>query len=56
MKVYELAKRLGRSSKEVLQAARYLEIFVKSHLSNLSDEEVKQPVRKRAKVAPKEPS
>ena len=45
MKVYELAKRLGRSSKEVLQAARYLEIFVKSHSSNLSDEEVKQIIK-----------
>ena len=45
MKVYELAKKLGRSSKEVLQAARYLEIFVKSHSSNLSDEEVKQIIK-----------
>ena len=33
MKVYELAKKLGRSSKEILQAAERLEILVQSHLS-----------------------
>ncbi len=45
MKVYELAKKLGRTSKEILQAARYLEILVQSHLSSLSDEEVKQIIK-----------
>ena len=45
MKVYELAKKLRRSSKEILQAARYLEILVQSHLSSLSDEEVKQIIK-----------
>ncbi len=45
MKVYELAKKLGRSSKEILKAAHYLEILVKSHSSSLSDEEVKQIIK-----------
>ena len=45
MKVYELAKKLRRSSKEILQAARYLEILVQSHLSSLSDEEVNQIIK-----------
>ena len=45
MKVYELAKKLGRTSKEILQAARYLEILVQSHLASLSDEEVKQIIK-----------
>ena len=45
MKVFELAKKLGRTSKEILQAARYLEILVQSHLSSLSDEEVKQIIK-----------
>ena len=45
MKVYELAKKLRRSSKEILRAARYLEILVQSHLSSLSDEEVKQIIK-----------
>ena len=45
MKVYELAEKLRRSSKEILNAANYLEILVKSHLSNLNDDEVKQIIK-----------
>ena len=45
MKVFELAKKLGRSSKEILQAADHLEILIKSHLSRLSEEEVKQIIK-----------
>ncbi len=45
MKVFELAKKLGKSSKEILQAADYLEILIKSHLSSLSEEEVKQIIK-----------
>ncbi len=45
MKVFELAKKLGRSSKEILQAADHLEILIKSHLSSLSEEEVKQIIK-----------
>ena len=42
MKVFELAKILGKTSKEILQAADHLEILIKTHLSSLSEEEVKQ--------------
>ena len=45
MKVFELANKLGRSSKEILQAAEYLEILVKTKSSTLSDEEVKQIIK-----------
>ena len=45
MKVFELANKLGRSSKEILQAAEYLEILVKTKSSILSDEEVKQIIK-----------
>ena len=45
MRVYELAEKLRRTSKEILNAANYLEILVKSHLSNLNDDEVKQIIK-----------
>ena len=45
MKVFELSKKLGKSSKEILQAADYLEILIKSHLSSLSEDEVKQIIK-----------
>ena len=45
MKVFELAKRLGKTSKEILQAADHLEILIKTHLSSLSEEEVKQIIK-----------
>ena len=45
MKVFELANKLRRSSKEILQAANYLEILVKTKSSILSDEEVKQIIK-----------
>jgi|TARA_B100001094_G_scaffold93640_1_gene89501 hypothetical protein len=38
MKVFELAKKLDKTSKEILKAASYLEINVKSNLSILSNE------------------
>ena len=41
MKVFELAKKLNKKSKEILDAAKYLNIQIKSHLSNLNDDEVK---------------
>ena len=41
MKVFELAKKLNKKSKEILDAAKYLNIQIKSHLSNLNDNEVK---------------
>jgi len=45
LKVFELANKLRRSSKEILQAANYLEILVKTKSSILSDEEVKQIIK-----------
>ena len=39
MKVHELAKKLNLNSKEVLARAKELKIDVKSHLSNLEDDE-----------------
>ncbi|MDA9712834.1 translation initiation factor IF-2 N-terminal domain-containing protein [Acidimicrobiaceae bacterium] len=41
MKVFELAKKLNKKSREILDAAKYLNIQIKSHLSNLNDDEVK---------------
>ena len=41
-KVHELAKELGISSKELIARAEKLGIIVKSHMSTLSDEEVRR--------------
>ena len=45
MKVFELGKKLNKKSKEILDAAKYLKIQVKSHLSKLSDDEVKKIIK-----------
>ena len=45
MKVFELAKKLNKKSKEILDAAEYLKIQVKSHLSTLNEDEVKQIIK-----------
>ena len=45
MKVFELAKKLNKKSKEILDAAKYLKIQVKSHLSTLNEDEVKQIIK-----------
>jgi len=42
IKVHELAKKMGISSKEVLEKAKQLGIDVKSHLSILEDEDAKK--------------
>ena len=39
IKVHEIAKKLGLTSKEVLEAANNLNIEAKSHLSGVSEEE-----------------
>ena len=39
LKIHELAKELGVASKEVLEQAEKLGIEVKSHLSNIEDEQ-----------------
>ena len=45
MKVFELAKKLNKKSKEILLAAEFLNIKVKSHLSTLNDEEIREIIR-----------
>ena len=45
MKVFELAKKINKTSKEILKAASYLEINVKSNTSILNNEEVKKIIR-----------
>ncbi len=45
MKVFELAKKLNKKSKEILSAAEFLNIKVKSHLSTLNNSEVKKIIR-----------
>ena len=42
IKIYEIAKKLGLASKEVLEAANNLKIEAKSHLSGVSEEEAKK--------------
>ena len=41
MKLYELAKEMDVSSKELLEQAKEMGINIKSHLSVISDEDVK---------------
>ena len=41
-KIYDIAKELGLTSKEVIEIAQKLNIEAKSHLSSLEDEEVKR--------------
>ena len=40
MKIHELAKKLGLTSKELLEKAKSLNIEAKSHLSTLEEKEV----------------
>ena len=42
MKVFELAKKLNKKSKEILLAAEFCNIKVNSHLSTLNDEEIRE--------------
>jgi hypothetical protein len=45
LKVFELAKKLSRTSNEILSAADYLQISVESHLSNLTEQEVNKIIK-----------
>jgi hypothetical protein len=45
LKVFELAKKLNRTSKEILSAAYYFQINVDSHLSNLTEQEVDKIIK-----------
>ena len=42
IKIYEIAKKLGLTSKEVLEVAQKLNIEVKSHMSGIEEEEAKK--------------
>ena len=42
MKLYELAKEMDISSKDLLEKAKALGINIKSHLSNIEDEDAKK--------------
>ena len=42
IKIHEIAKKIGLTSKEVLDAASKLKIEAKSHMSGVSEEEAKQ--------------
>ena len=42
IKIYEIAKKLDLTSKEVLEMAQKLNIQVKSHMSSVEEEEAKK--------------
>ena len=42
IKIYEIAKKLGLASKEVLEVATKLNIEVKSHMSGVEEEDAKK--------------
>ena len=42
IKIHEIAKKLGLTSKEILEAAKKIQIDVKNHLSSVSEEEAKK--------------
>ena len=42
IKIQEIAKKLGLTSKEILEKAQSLNLNIKSHLSSVTDEEAKQ--------------
>ena len=56
IKIHEIAKKMGLTSKEVLEKAKSLNFDVKSHLSAVTDEEAKkleEELRKIIKVIKK---
>ena len=56
IKIHEIAKKLGLTSKEVLDVAIKLKMDVKTHMSGVSDEEAKQiedSFQKKAEKSPK---
>lgn len=49
IKIHEIAKKIGLTSKDVLEAVTKLKIEVKSHMSSISEEEAKQIEKDLAK-------
>ena len=41
MKIHELAKQIGKTSKEIIAVAQELGLEVKSHMSSLEEEDIK---------------
>lgn len=59
VKIHEIAKKLGLTSKEILEKAKSLNLDIKSHLSSVTDEEAKkleETLRKKDKVEQKNKS
>ena len=53
VKIHEIAKKLGLTSKEILEKAKSLNLDIKSHLSSVTDEEAKkleEALRKKIKL------
>ena len=42
MKIHELAKQIGKTSKEIIAVAQELGLEVKSHMSGVGEEEAKK--------------
>ncbi len=53
VKIHEIAKKIGLTSKEVLEVANKLKIDAKSHMSGVTEEEAKQIENMLTKKAPK---
>ena len=49
IKIHEIEKKIGLTSKDVLEAVTKLKIEVKSHMSSISEEEAKQIEKDLAK-------
>lgn len=59
VKIHEIAKKLGLTSKEILEKAKSLNLDIKSHLSSVTDEEAKkleETLRKKDKAEQKNKS
>lgn len=59
VKIHEIAKKLGLTSKEILEKAKSLNLDIKSHLSSVTDEEAKkleEALRKKDKAEQKNKS
>lgn len=54
MRVYELAKKLNQTSKDIMDLLRHMAINIKSHMSNVSDDIVKQVINHLCKLTEQE--
>ena len=52
IKIYEIAKKLDLTSKEVLEMAQKLNMDVKSHMSGVDEEEAKKIAEKLSSFNP----